>query len=95
LFAAGDFRLRQFSIGRRAAVLAIRGTWTFSDDDTISQIQKTVGIVRDFWKNDQLPYFLVTVKPYDRDRGSSNGSAPTASAVTDVHSQEHSRQLTR
>jgi predicted metalloprotease with PDZ domain len=77
LFAAGDFRLRQFSIGRRAAVLAIRGTWTFSDDDAISQIQKTVGIVRDFWKDDQFPYFLVTVKPYDRDRGSSDGSAFT------------------
>jgi len=77
LFAAGDFRLRQFSIGRRRAILAARGTWTFSDDDAIGQIQKTVGVVRDFWKDDEFPYYLVTLKPYDRDRGSSDGSEST------------------
>jgi predicted metalloprotease with PDZ domain len=77
LFAAGDFRLRPFLIGRRAAVLAVRGAWTFSDDDAIAQIQKVVGVVRDFWKDDQFPYFLVTLKPYDRDSGSSDGSAFT------------------
>jgi predicted metalloprotease with PDZ domain len=77
LFASGDFRLHRFLIGRRPAVLAIRGTWTFSDDDAISQIQKTVGVVRHFWKDDQFPYFLVTLKPYDRDSGSSDGSAFT------------------
>jgi predicted metalloprotease with PDZ domain len=74
LFAAGDFRLREFWIGRRRAILAVRGTWTFSDDDAVSQIQKTVGVVRDFWKDDEFPYFLVTLKPYDRDRGSFDGS---------------------
>jgi predicted metalloprotease with PDZ domain len=74
LFAAGDFRLRQFSIGRRPAILAVRGTWTFSDEDAISQIQKAVGVVRQFWNDDQFPYFLVTLKPYDRDHGSSDGS---------------------
>jgi predicted metalloprotease with PDZ domain len=77
VFAAGDFRLRRFSIGRQPAVLAIRGTWTFSDDDAISQIEKTVGVVRDFWKDNQFPYFLVTLKPFDRDGGSSDGSAFT------------------
>src|SRR5207244_3123181 len=40
-------------------------------------IQKTIGVVRDFWKDDQFPYFLVTLKPYDRDSGSSDGSAFT------------------
>jgi predicted metalloprotease with PDZ domain len=74
LFAAGDFRLHQFSIGRRPSILAIRGTWTFSDDDAIGQIQKTVGVVREFWNDDQFPYFLVTLKPYDRDSGGSDGS---------------------
>jgi predicted metalloprotease with PDZ domain len=74
LFAAGDFRLREFSIGRRRAVLAVRGTWTFSDEEAIEQIRKTVAIVRDFWRDDAFPYFLVTLKPYDRERGSSDGS---------------------
>jgi predicted metalloprotease with PDZ domain len=77
LFAAGDFRLRPFSIGRRPALLAVRGAWTFSDDDAIRDIQQTIGVVRGFWKDDQFPYFLVTLTPYDRDTGSSDGSAFT------------------
>jgi predicted metalloprotease with PDZ domain len=57
--------------------LAVRGAWTFTDDDAIRQIQKVVGLVRDFWHEDNFPYFLVTLKPYDQDHGSSDGSAFT------------------
>jgi predicted metalloprotease with PDZ domain len=77
LYAAGDFRIRRFEIGRRAAVLAVRGTWTFTDDEAIALLQKAIGAVRDFWRDDNFPYFLVTLKPYDRDTGSSDGSAFT------------------
>jgi predicted metalloprotease with PDZ domain len=77
LYAAGDYRIHHFQIGRRPAVLAVRGAWTFTDDDAISQIQKVVGLVRDFWHEDNFPYFLVTLKPYDQDHGSSDGSAFT------------------
>lgn len=77
LFAAGDFRVRRFSIGRQPAVLAVRGEWKFNDDDAIAEIQKVVGLVRDFWHDDNFPYFLVTLKPYDQDHGSSDGSAFT------------------
>jgi predicted metalloprotease with PDZ domain len=76
LFAAGDFRIHRFLIGQRAAALAVRGQWTFTDDVAIADIQKVVGIIRDFWHDDSFPYFLVTLKPYDRD-GSSDGSAFT------------------
>ena len=55
----------------------MRGTWTFTDDEAIGQLQRVVGIVRDFWHDDNFPYFLVTLKPYDRDHGSSDGSAFT------------------
>jgi predicted metalloprotease with PDZ domain len=77
LFTAGDFRIHRFQIGRRPAVLAIRGQWTFTDDEVIADIQKVVGIVRDFFHDDNFPYFLVTLKPYDTDRGSSDGSGFT------------------
>jgi predicted metalloprotease with PDZ domain len=77
VFAAGDFRIRRFQIGRRAAVLAIRSQWIFTDDQAIAKIQQAVSIVRDFWHDDNFPYFLVTVAPYDQDRGSSDGSAFT------------------
>ena len=77
VYAAGDYRVYRFKIRRQPAVLAIRGTWTFTDDEAIADIQKTIGMVRDFWHDDNFPYFLVTLKPYDRDHGSSDGSAFT------------------
>jgi predicted metalloprotease with PDZ domain len=77
LFAAGDFRVHRFRIGTQPAVLAVRGQWTFSDDEVISDIQKAVGAVRDFWRDDNFPYFLVTLKPFDNDSGSGDGSAFT------------------
>jgi predicted metalloprotease with PDZ domain len=77
VFAAGDFRIHRFQIGRRPAVLAIRSQWTFTDDQAIAKIQQVVGLVRDFWHDDNFPYFLVTLKPYDEDRGDGDGSAFT------------------
>ena len=77
LFAAGEFRIHRFEIGKQPAVLAILGQWTFSDEEAIADIQKAVGIVRDFWHDYEFPYFLVTLKPYETGKGSSDGSAFT------------------
>jgi predicted metalloprotease with PDZ domain len=77
LFAAGDFRIHRFHIGRRDAALAVRGKWTFTDEQAVEEIRKIVGVVREFWHDDHFPYFLVTLKPYDQDHGSSDGSAFT------------------
>jgi predicted metalloprotease with PDZ domain len=77
LFAAGDFRVYRFKIDGRPAVLAVRGEWLFTDDEAIRDVQKAVGIVRDFWHDHNFPYFLVTLKPYDSDHGNSDGSAFT------------------
>lgn len=77
LFAAGDFRLHPFKIGRRSGVLAVRGTWTFSDGQAADQIGSTIRLVREFWHDDDFPYFLVTLQPFDQDHGSSDGTAYT------------------
>lgn len=77
LFAAGDFRLHPFKIGRRSGVLAVRGAWTFSDEQAADQIGNTIQIVRRFWRDDDFPYFLVTLQPFDQDHGSSDGTAFT------------------
>lgn len=77
LFAAGDFRIHNFQIGKRAAVLAVRGVWTFADDEAIADLQRVLSIVRDFWHDDRFPYFLVTLKAFDQDQGSSDGTALT------------------
>jgi predicted metalloprotease with PDZ domain len=77
LYSGGDYRIHPFQIGNQQAVLAVRGDWTFTDDDAAAQIAKVVGMVRDFWHDDNFPYFLVTLTPYDQDHGSSDGSAFT------------------
>jgi predicted metalloprotease with PDZ domain len=77
LFAAGEFRIHRYEIRNQPALLAILGQWTFSDEEAIADIQKAVGIVRDFWHDYNFPYFLVTLKPYETGKGSSDGSAFT------------------
>ena len=77
LFAAGDFRLHPFQIGSKLGILALRGTWTFSDDEAAEEIGKTIRLVRDFWHDDAFPFFLVTLQPFDQDHGSSDGTAYT------------------
>lgn len=77
LYAAGMFRVHPFKIGRRAAVLAIRGNWPFTDDEAVAKIARVMGTVRDFWHDDKFPYFLVTMIPFDSDHGSGDGSAFT------------------
>lgn len=74
LYAAGDFRLHPFTILGQPAVLAVRGNWTFTDEQAAKQIQTIVGMVRSFWHDDHFPYFLVTLAPYDQEHGSSDGS---------------------
>lgn len=77
LYAAGDFRVRRFTIGRQPAVLAIRGAYPYSDSAAVVEIQRDVGLVRDFWHDDRFPYFLVTWAPFDRDHNSGDGTAFT------------------
>jgi predicted metalloprotease with PDZ domain len=77
LFTAGDFRVYHFQIGKQPAVLIIRDKWTFSDEEAIAAIQRAVGSVRSFWHDDNFPYFLVTLKAFDNDKDSGDGSAFT------------------
>ena len=77
LYAAGDYRIDRFEINGKPAVLAVRGIWGFTDEQAIKSLQEIIGTVRSFWHDNNFPYFLVTLKPYDQDRGSSDGSAFT------------------
>jgi predicted metalloprotease with PDZ domain len=74
LFTAGQFRMYHFQIGAKPALLAIRGEWTFTDEEVVSAVDKTVGAVRDFWHDDNFPYFLITLKQFDHERRSGDGS---------------------
>jgi len=43
-------------------------------EEVMSAVSKTVGAVRDFWRADDFPYFLITFKQYEHERGSGDGS---------------------
>ena len=77
LFTAGDFRIYHFQVHNRPVILATRGQWTFTDDEAADSVRKALEIARDFWHDSNFPYFLITLKPYDTERGSSDGSGFT------------------
>lgn len=77
LFTAGQFRFVRFEIKNRPVILAINGTWPFTDQDAAAQIQKAIETVRDFWHDYDIPYFLVTLKSYEAGTNSSDGSGFT------------------
>lgn len=79
LFAGGDFRIRRVAVADKPLIVAIRGKWSFTDDGWISQVQKIIGMERTFWQDNDFPYFLVTLAPFDQDRGSNGGTALTNS----------------
>jgi predicted metalloprotease with PDZ domain len=77
LFAGGDFRIHRVSLKSQLLVVAIRGKWSFSDEEAVERIGKIVTAEREFWQDNDFPYYLVTLKPFDMQSGSSDGSGFT------------------
>lgn len=77
LFAGGDFRIYSAKVADEDLVVAIRGEWPFRDEEAVDQIQKIIGAERTFWHDKDFPYYLVTLKPFESNSGSSDGSAFT------------------
>lgn len=77
LFVGGDYRIYHTMISGNALNFAIRGQWSFTDDEWVSQVRKIVEFERTFWHDNDFPYFLVTLTPFGQDSGSSGGTALT------------------
>jgi len=77
LFAGGDFRIHRIAVEDQPVVIAIRGNWSFSDEEAVTRIQKIVKVEREFWQDHDFPYYLVTLVPFEVPSGSSDGSAFT------------------
>lgn len=77
LFVGGDYRIYRGVIAGNALILAIRGTWSFSDQEWTNRISGIVEFQRTFWHDNNFPYFLITLTPLDFDHGSSGGTALT------------------
>ena len=85
LFAGGDFRIRRITVADKPLIAAIRGKWSFTDDEWISQLEKIIGMERTLWQDDDFPYYLVTLAPLDQERGSTGGTALTSAFMMLVH----------
>lgn len=77
LFAAGDFRVHRGAVSGQPVVVAIRGKWSFTDEDFVEQIERILKAEREFWHDHDFPYYLVTLSPYDIQSGGSDGSGFT------------------
>ncbi len=77
LFAGGDFRTTESDENGTTLVLAVRGTWSFSDAEAFEQIRRVLDVENRFWHMQQIPFFLVTLAPFDEKSGDNDGSGFT------------------
>jgi len=79
LFVGGDYRIYRRSVNEKPLNFAIRGKWRFTDEEWISRVQEIIASERTFWHDNDFPYYLVTLAPFDQEGGSTGGSAYTDS----------------
>lgn len=77
LLAGGDFRMTQSHEGGTSLVFAARGTWKFTDAEAFAQIRRVIDTENKFWHVKQMPFFLVTLAPFDVQSGDNDGSGFT------------------
>ncbi len=77
LFVGGDYRIQRATPSGNPLVIAIRGNWGFTDTEWTKQVQRIIEKERTFWDDNDFPYFLVTLAPFDQDGASYGGSAYT------------------
>lgn len=65
VFTGGDFRVIKKTIGNYPVYVSIRGRWSFSDDQFCENVKEILRVQRDFWRDHNFPFFLVTVLPIE------------------------------
>ena len=77
MFAAGDFRLARSRMAGGELVIAIRGKFGFSDSEANEKIVKLIRLERQFWRDNNFPYFVVTLAPYGPGQSGTGGGGFT------------------
>lgn len=88
IFVGGDYRIHHAEISGNRVYFAIRGMWNFSDDDWIASATKIVEFERTFWRDQNFPYFLITLTALDSDHGSNGGTALTNAFMEHLSRQD-------
>lgn len=71
-YAAGDFRILTAQAGGRPVTVALRGKWKFSDGDFAALAARTVAAEREFWRDNDFPYYLVLLLPTEQPAGAGS-----------------------
>ncbi len=66
VYVAGDFRIQTVQAGGRPVMVAVRGKWKFSDGEFAALAGRIVAAERDFWHDNDFPYYLVTLLPLEQ-----------------------------
>lgn len=84
VFVGGDFRLIQKLVKGKPVWTAIRGKWDFTDEQFTDLTEKIIAAERDFFKDFDHPYYLVTAIPLEGDKSamSLGGTGLTNSFAT-------------
>lgn len=77
LFAGGNFRTTKSQENGATLVLAARGNWKFTDSEAFAQIRRVIDTENNFWQVRKMPFFLVTLAPFDEKSGDNDGSGFT------------------
>ena len=66
IYAAGDFRVLTTQAGGRPVTVALRGKWKFSDAEFLTLAARIIAEERDFWRDNDFPYYLVMLIPTEQ-----------------------------
>lgn len=71
IFVGGDFRIEKRFVYNNPVYVALKGNWTFTDDQICDLVQNIIREERDFWNDFNFPFYLITVLPItgDNDQG--------------------------
>lgn len=63
VYVGGDFQILKCGKEDTPIFIAIRGAWSFSSERLIHLVETVIKSHRDFWNDNDFPYYLVTVIP--------------------------------
>lgn len=63
VYIGGDFQVLQCDNEKAPIFIAIRGQWSFSNENLTHLVQTVIESQREFWNDFDFPYYLITVLP--------------------------------
>lgn len=81
VYLGGDYRILRREIEGKPLLMALRGTWSFTDDKFADATAVLVRTHRTFWNDFDFPHYLIALTP-NRSLGTSNGGTGLHNAFT-------------